>query len=100
MRPEGKRYQQRLIKDKKPTIPSEKPSVFERRFWLLAVGVILVSVVTRVFDFSFVPPTYDGICITQPFFGLHSWAIANRAWAARSHVKYGLARIFHRGGRS
>jgi hypothetical protein len=28
--------------------------------------------------------------ITQTFCGLHSWDLASRAWAARSHVKYGL----------
>jgi 4-amino-4-deoxy-L-arabinose transferase-like glycosyltransferase len=29
--------------------------------------------------------------INRPFYGLHSWADASGAWAARSHVKYGLA---------
>ena len=29
--------------------------------------------------------------ITRPFYGLHSWADASGAWAARSHVKYGLS---------
>lgn len=28
--------------------------------------------------------------MTRPFYGLHSWAEASGAWAARSHVKYGL----------
>lgn len=28
--------------------------------------------------------------ITRPFYGLHSWGQASGAWAARSHVKYGL----------
>jgi hypothetical protein len=29
--------------------------------------------------------------ITRPFYGLHSWAQASGAWAARSHVRYGLS---------
>jgi hypothetical protein len=29
--------------------------------------------------------------IDRPFYGLHSWADASGAWAARSHVKYGLS---------
>src|SRR4030042_193656 len=29
--------------------------------------------------------------INRPFYGLHSWADASGAWAARSHVKYGLS---------
>ena len=28
--------------------------------------------------------------VTRPYYGLHSWGSANRAWAARSHVNYGL----------
>jgi hypothetical protein len=28
--------------------------------------------------------------IDRPFYGLHSWAQASGAWAARSHVKYGF----------
>lgn len=29
--------------------------------------------------------------IGRPFYGLHSWAQASGAWAARSHVRYGLS---------
>jgi hypothetical protein len=29
--------------------------------------------------------------ITRPFYGLHSWAQASGAWAARSHVRYGFS---------
>ena len=72
------------------TIPVPTPNFSERHFWLLACGVVLISVVTRVFDFSIAPPEYNGLVITEPFCGLHSWDLAERAWAARSHVKYGL----------
>jgi 4-amino-4-deoxy-L-arabinose transferase-like glycosyltransferase len=66
------------------------PSVFERRFWLFGCGVVLLWVFLRVFDFTLFPPAYNGLLITQPFCGLHSWDLADRAWAARSHLKYGL----------
>jgi len=72
------------------TASIQTPGFWERHFWLLACGMVLISVVTRVFDFSIVPPTYNGLVITEPFCGLHSWDLADRAWAARSHVKYGL----------
>ena len=62
----------------------------ERRFWILASGVVLISVLIQTFDFSLTPPAYNGLFITRPYYGLHSWASANHAWAARSHVKYGL----------
>ncbi len=29
--------------------------------------------------------------VARPFYGLHSWAQASGAWAARSHVRYGLS---------
>ncbi len=61
-----------------------------RHFWLLAAGVVLVSILTRTFDFSLSPLSYHGLFITRPYYGLHSWASANHAWAARSHLKYGL----------
>jgi hypothetical protein len=66
------------------------PSVFERRFWLFACGAVVLWICLRVFDFTLLPPAYNGLLITQPFCGLHSWDLADRAWAARSHVKYGL----------
>jgi len=65
-------------------------SVFDRHFRLLTCGVILLWVFIRVFDFTLLPPAYKGLVITQPFDGLHSWDVADRAWAARSHLKYGL----------
>jgi hypothetical protein len=66
------------------------PSVFEKRFWLFGCGVVLLWVFLRLFDFTLLPPAYNGLLITQPFCGLHSWDLADRAWAARSHLKYGL----------
>jgi hypothetical protein len=56
----------------------------------LAFGVVLISILTQTFDFSLTPPAYRGLFITRPYDGLHSWYFANRSWAARSHVKYGL----------
>ena len=67
-----------------------RPGLCERRFYLLAFGVVLVSVLTRTFDFSLSPLSYHGLFITRPYYGLHSWYFANRAWAGRSHVQYGL----------
>lgn len=48
-------------------------------YWLCAglLFVLLISIQARD--------------ITRPFYGLHSWAKASGAWAARCHVKYGLA---------
>ena len=66
------------------------PGLCERRFWILASGVVLVSILTQTLDFSVAPPEYKGLFITRPYDGLHSWYFANRSWAARSHVKYGL----------
>ncbi len=50
----------------------------------------MILILTRVFDFSLKPASYKGLFINRPYYGLHSWANANRAWAARNHVKYGL----------
>jgi len=72
------------------TIPVPTRNFWRRHFWLFACGVVLISVITRVFDFTIAPPGYNGLVITEPFCGLHSWDLADRAWAARSHVKYGL----------
>lgn len=66
------------------------PGICERRFWILASGVVLVSVLTQTFDFSLTPPTYKGLFITRPYCGLHDWHFSHLAWDARSHVKYGL----------
>jgi 4-amino-4-deoxy-L-arabinose transferase-like glycosyltransferase len=65
-------------------------SAFERHFRLLTCGVILLWVCIRVFDFTLLPPAYKGLVITQPFDGPHCWDVFDRAWAARSHLKYGL----------
>ena len=48
-------------------------------FWLYAgiLAVLLASTWVRE--------------INRPFYGLHAWAQASGAWAARSHAKYGLA---------
>jgi 4-amino-4-deoxy-L-arabinose transferase-like glycosyltransferase len=48
-------------------------------FWFCGglLVVLLVSIMARDTD--------------RPFYGLHSWADASGAWAARSHVKYGLS---------
>ena len=72
------------------TVSIQARGFWERHFRLLACGVVLVSVAARVFDFSIVPPAYNGLVITEPFCGSHSWDLADRAWAARCHVKYGL----------
>ena len=47
-------------------------------FWLCAglLVALLASIMARD--------------INRPFYGLHSWAEASGAWAARSHIKYGL----------
>ena len=80
----------------------KRPGPYERYFWIFAFGVILISILTCVFDFSLKPPSpasagasspprrRGGLFITRPYYGLHSWGSANRAWNARSHVKYGL----------
>ena len=66
------------------------PGLSERRFWILAVGVVVISVLTQTFDFSLTPPAYRGLFITRPYCGLHDWHFSHLAWDARSHVKYGL----------
>lgn len=47
-------------------------------FWAAASIIIIVLVITLTRD------------MPRPFGGLHSWADASGAWAARSHVNYGL----------
>ncbi len=81
----------RVVVESRPGAAERRPGLCERRFYLLAFGVALVSVVTRTFDFSLSPLSYRGLFITRPYYGLHSWASANHAWAARSHLKYGLS---------
>ena len=82
----------RVVRNIRP-IKADKqpgPSLCEKHFWIFAFGVILILILTRVFDFSLKPASYKGLFINRPYYGLHSWATANRAWAARNHVKYGL----------
>ncbi|MBN1806484.1 MAG: hypothetical protein JW837_14645 [Sedimentisphaerales bacterium] len=68
----------------------KQSSFYEKHFWKFIIVIILISIFLRVFDFSLKPVSYKDLFINRPFCGLHSWAGANRAWAARSHVKYGL----------
>ena len=77
----------RMVKSRKTV---ERPSLCEKHFWILTVFVVLISIFIRTFDFSIMPLSYKGLFITRPYYGLHSWANANVAWAGRSHVKYGL----------
>ena len=67
-----------------------RPVFTERYFWTLSCCIIVVWIVVRVFDFSLMPLSYRGLYINRPFDGLHSWLHAADAWAARSHVNYGL----------
>ncbi len=48
-------------------------------FWFCGglLVILLVSIIARDID--------------RPFYGLHSWADASGAWAARTHVTYGLS---------
>jgi len=62
----------------------------ERRFWILAWCVVLISVLTQTFDFSLSPPAYKGLFITRPYCGLHDWHFSHLAWNARCHVHYGI----------
>jgi len=80
----------RVGKKKRPIKADKQPGLCEKHFWIFAFSVILISILTRVFDFSLKPTSYKGLFINRPYYGLHSWANANRAWAARNHVKYGL----------
>ncbi len=52
--------------------------LFDRRYWLFAVGLALLLVLIQ------------GHAITRPINGLHSWGEAHGAWCARVHVTYGL----------
>ncbi|PKL50382.1 MAG: hypothetical protein CVV39_01630 [Planctomycetes bacterium HGW-Planctomycetes-1] len=47
-------------------------------FWLFVILILVFLTITLSRD------------INRPFCGLHSWAQASGAWAARAHVKYGL----------
>jgi hypothetical protein len=82
------------VVDTKPEIEADVKSAehpfYERGFWVLAAGVILIAVAFRLFDFTLWPVSYKGLYITQPFDGLHSWHFTNQYWAARSHIKYGI----------
>ncbi len=47
-------------------------------FWICVLLLVVLLSITLSRD------------ITRPYTGLHSWAQASGAWAARSHVKYGI----------
>ncbi len=55
-----------------------KPKKGGINFWICGglLVILMIAILGREID--------------RPFFGLHSWAKASGAWAARSHVKYGL----------
>jgi hypothetical protein len=74
----------------KPIAAEENPHVCERRFWFFGAAVILVLLAVGVFDFSPIPPAYDGVYLTRPFCCLHNRDLVDRAWPARNHLKYGL----------
>lgn len=63
---------------KKQEKPEIKKPESNRNFWLITICILLVF--TAII----------GHVINRPFYGLHSWAQASGAWAARAHVKYGL----------
>jgi 4-amino-4-deoxy-L-arabinose transferase-like glycosyltransferase len=48
-------------------------------YWLCVVGIIILMCCMEARE------------INRPFFGLHSWGEATGAWAARTHVRYGLS---------
>ena len=50
-----------------------------KHFWIMAALIAALFVGIMAHD------------INRPFYGLHSWAQASGAWAARSHVNYGYA---------
>ena len=99
-----------VIINKRPIKADKRPGPCERHFWTLAFGIILISILTCVFDFSLIPPSpasgsrkagspagasspprrRGALFITRPYYGLHSWHFSSQVWAARSHVKYGL----------
>ena len=72
----------------RPIKADKQPGLCEKRFRIFAFGVILISILICVFDVSLKPISYKGLFINRPYYGLHSWANANRAWAAGNHVKY------------
>jgi len=68
----NRRY--RVVVKSRPGGTERRPGFCQRHFWILAFGVILVSIGTRTFDFSLTPPSYNGLFISRPYCGLHSWA--------------------------
>ncbi|MDD5011862.1 MAG: glycosyltransferase family 39 protein, partial [Phycisphaerae bacterium] len=59
----------------KPAVMQEKTNSI---FWPMASLIIIILTVTLSRG------------MPRPFGGLHSWASASGAWAARAHIKYGL----------
>ena len=86
--------QYRVVVNTTLTKTDKRPGLCERHFWVFAFGIIIVSIVTRVFDFSLMPPSYQGLFITRPYYPpqadiagkMHIWpglpeAMSNTAWA-------------------
>jgi len=48
-------------------------------YWLCVLGIIILMCSMEARE------------IGRPFYGLHSWGEASGAWAARTHVRYGLS---------
>lgn len=86
-----RRKRRPAIDGSEPSTVDARRSLWDRYFGVFACGIILISVSTRAFDYSLVPLSYKGVFIARPYCGLRSDAIAGTAWAARSHVKYGLS---------
>jgi hypothetical protein len=82
----------RAAKSNRPIKTDKQPglSLCEKHFRIFAFGVILISILTQVFDPSLKPASYRGLFITRPFCCLHSWAAVDRAWSAGNHLNYGL----------
>ena len=79
-----------IVRKIAPNKEVQQLSFYEKHFWILAACVVLISIFIRAFDFSLTPPSYNGLFIKRPYCGLHGWHFSSQAWAARSHIKYGL----------
>ena len=85
-----KRKRWAVIDVREPTTTGARPSLWDRYFGVFACGIILISIFARTFDCSLMPLSCKDVFITRSYSGLHSDAQGSRAWAARSHAKYGL----------
>jgi hypothetical protein len=86
----GNNRRYRVIIASEPAETESRPALSERYFFVFALGVVLLSTLTRTFDFSITAPSHNGLFITRAYCGLHDWHFAHQAWDARNHVKYGL----------